>query len=135
MDTLVEHSERTGFPWLMSNVVDNETGRPLAEGKVSHVLEWWGRKIGLVSEALTLKNGNLLYGGESFTILRTIIFFSWKHCFLSLDTERRDFFFFYPRVTRSPKREKMEGKSFASSPSPLLTVLLLFRFQKRQFAK
>ena len=55
MDTLVEHSERTGFPWLMSNVVDNETGRPLAEGKVSHVLEWWGRKIGLVSEALTLK--------------------------------------------------------------------------------
>ncbi len=133
MDTLVEHSERTGFPWLMSNVVDNETGRPLAEGKVSHVLEWWGRKIGLVSGALTLKMKILLYGWESFTILRTIIFFSWET--LPLDTERRDFFFFYPRVTRSPKREKMEGKSFASSPLHLLTVLLFFRFQKRQFAK
>ncbi len=48
VDTLVEHAERTTFPWLMSNVVDNETGRPLAEGKVTHVLEWWGRKIGLV---------------------------------------------------------------------------------------
>ncbi len=101
----------------MSNVVDNETGRPLAEGKVSHVLEWWGRKIGLVSEALTLKM-EIYCTGESFSgILRTIIFFSWKHCLLT--RERRDFFFFYPRVTRSPKREKLEGKSFASSPPPL----------------
>ena len=49
IDTLMEHAEKTTFPWLMSNVADNETGRPLAEGKVSHVLEWWGRKIGFVS--------------------------------------------------------------------------------------
>ena len=45
----MEHAEKTDFPWLMSNVIDNETGRPLAEGKVSHVVDWWGRKIGLVS--------------------------------------------------------------------------------------
>jgi hypothetical protein len=50
----MEHVEKTEFPWLMSNVVDNETGRPLAEGKVSHVLEWWGRKIGLVSLSVRL---------------------------------------------------------------------------------
>ena len=50
----MEHAEKTDFPWLMSNVADNETGRPLAEGKVSHVLEWWGRKIGLVSLSVRL---------------------------------------------------------------------------------
>ena len=33
----------------MSNVIDNETGRPLADGKITHTMEWWGRKIGLVS--------------------------------------------------------------------------------------
>ena len=54
IDTLMEHAEKTDFPWLMSNVADNETGRPLAEGKVSHVLEWWGRKIGLVSSSVQL---------------------------------------------------------------------------------
>jgi len=48
IDSLLEHVEKCNFPWLMSNVTDNETGRPLAEGKVSHTLDWWGRKIGLV---------------------------------------------------------------------------------------
>ena len=33
---------------LMSNVIDNETGRPLADGKVTHIIDWCGRKIGLV---------------------------------------------------------------------------------------
>ena len=50
IDVLLEHVEKTNFPWLMSNVVDNETGRPLAEGKVTHTLDWWGRKIGLVRD-------------------------------------------------------------------------------------
>ena len=40
--------EKTSFPWLMSNVMDNETGRPLAEGKITHIIEWWGGKIGLM---------------------------------------------------------------------------------------
>lgn len=48
IDTLQEHVEKTNFPWLISNVIDNETGRPLAEGKISHIMEWWGRKIGVV---------------------------------------------------------------------------------------
>ena len=55
IDTLMEHAEKTEFPWLMSNVIDNETGRPLAEGKVSHTVDWWGRKVGLVS-TLALHN-------------------------------------------------------------------------------
>jgi len=33
----------------MSNVIDNETGRPLADGKITHCLQWGGHKIGLVS--------------------------------------------------------------------------------------
>ena len=32
----------------MSNVVDNETGRQLAEGQLSHVISWHGRKVGLL---------------------------------------------------------------------------------------
>ena len=44
----MELVEKTHFPWLMSNVIDNETGRPLADGKITHIMEWWGRRIGLV---------------------------------------------------------------------------------------
>ena len=39
---------QTTFPWLMSNVVDNETGRQLADGQLSHVISWQGRKVGLL---------------------------------------------------------------------------------------
>ena len=48
IDTLLERVEKTNFPWLMSNVIDNETGRSLADGKVTHIIDWCGRKIGLV---------------------------------------------------------------------------------------
>ena len=41
IDTLVDFSSKCDFPWLMSNVTDNETGRPLADRKISHVVEWW----------------------------------------------------------------------------------------------
>ena len=42
----------------MSNVIDNETGRPLADGKVTHIIDWCGRKIGLVrtNKTNSLKN-------------------------------------------------------------------------------
>ena len=49
IEILQERVEKTNFPWLMSNVIDNETGQPLADGKVSHIIDWCGRKIGLVS--------------------------------------------------------------------------------------
>ena len=39
---------KTTFPWLMSNVTDNETGRQLADGLVSHVMDWGGRRVGLL---------------------------------------------------------------------------------------
>lgn len=32
----------------MSNVVDNETGRPLGDGKITHVMDWHNKRIGLV---------------------------------------------------------------------------------------
>jgi len=54
LETLGELVEKTTFPWLMSNVIDNETGRPLADGKITHIMEWWGRKIGLVSYEFVL---------------------------------------------------------------------------------
>ena len=49
MDPLNDLVKGTNFPWLMSNVIDKETNRPLAEGKVSQVIEWEGCRIGLVS--------------------------------------------------------------------------------------
>ncbi|KAH9632644.1 hypothetical protein HF086_008471 [Spodoptera exigua] len=36
------------FPWLMSNVIDNETGRPLGDGKITHALMCNGHKIGFI---------------------------------------------------------------------------------------
>ncbi|XP_061724374.1 snake venom 5'-nucleotidase isoform X2 [Cydia pomonella] len=36
------------FPWLMSNVIDNETGRPLGDGRITHALLCNGHKIGLI---------------------------------------------------------------------------------------
>ena len=39
---------KTSFPWLMSNVTDSETGRQLADGLVSHVMDWGGRRVGLL---------------------------------------------------------------------------------------
>uniref|UniRef100_A0AAR5P327 5'-Nucleotidase C-terminal domain-containing protein n=1 Tax=Dendroctonus ponderosae TaxID=77166 RepID=A0AAR5P327_DENPD len=48
LEMLSKWVEQSNFPWLMSNVVDNETGRPLGEGRITHVVNWGGRRIGLV---------------------------------------------------------------------------------------
>lgn len=48
LEVLSQWVAQTDFPWLMSNVLDNETGRPLGEGKITHVVHWAGRQIGLV---------------------------------------------------------------------------------------
>lgn len=48
LEVLSQWTSQTEFPWLMSNVVDNETGRPLGEGRITHVVDWAGKRIGLV---------------------------------------------------------------------------------------
>jgi len=48
LETLSDLVGRTQFPWLMSNVRDLKTGRPLADGALHHIIEWEGRKIGLL---------------------------------------------------------------------------------------
>ncbi|XP_011186253.1 mannosylglucosyl-3-phosphoglycerate phosphatase isoform X3 [Zeugodacus cucurbitae] len=48
LDVLVNLIKNTDFPWLMSNVVDKETGRPLGGGKVTHTMLHNEIKIGLV---------------------------------------------------------------------------------------
>ena len=45
VDHLVSVAKSTKFPWLMSNVVDKMTSRPLAEGLVKHIITWEGRKV------------------------------------------------------------------------------------------
>ncbi|KZR97668.1 Uncharacterized protein APZ42_007325, partial [Daphnia magna] len=40
IEVLMQRAQATTFPWLMSNVIDNETRRPLAEGKCSLVIDW-----------------------------------------------------------------------------------------------
>ncbi|XP_060566797.1 snake venom 5'-nucleotidase-like, partial [Ruditapes philippinarum] len=48
VDHLEDFAEQTNFPWLMSNITDRLTFKPLAEGKVKHMLDWHGVKIGLM---------------------------------------------------------------------------------------
>ena len=49
MDPLNDLVKGTNFPWLMSNVIDKETNRPLGGGKKSYIIERGGCRIGLVS--------------------------------------------------------------------------------------
>lgn len=48
VDNLTEFAKQTKFPWLMSNVIDNETGKLLADGEEFRILERSGKKIGLI---------------------------------------------------------------------------------------
>ncbi|RVE41893.1 hypothetical protein evm_013467 [Chilo suppressalis] len=48
LDVLSGLVAQSNFPWLMSNVIDNETGRPLGDGKITHALLCNGHKIGLI---------------------------------------------------------------------------------------
>ncbi|KAI5750625.1 hypothetical protein M8J76_017176 [Diaphorina citri] len=48
LEILKQRLSECTFPWLMSNVIDNETGRPLGEGKISHAIQWNGKRIGLM---------------------------------------------------------------------------------------
>lgn len=48
LEVLSEHVQKTNFPWLMSNVVDNETGRPLGGGKITHFFFHNDVRVGLI---------------------------------------------------------------------------------------
>ncbi|XP_048735520.2 mannosylglucosyl-3-phosphoglycerate phosphatase-like isoform X3 [Ostrea edulis] len=48
VDHLCEMTQKTKFPWLLSNVIDNLTNKPLADGQESCIIEWNNYKIGLV---------------------------------------------------------------------------------------
>ncbi|KAL0277625.1 UNVERIFIED_CONTAM: hypothetical protein PYX00_004852 [Menopon gallinae] len=48
LEVLSQYVQDTDFPWLMSNVIDNETGRPLGDGKISHAVDWNGQRIGMI---------------------------------------------------------------------------------------
>lgn len=48
LEVLQKWVEKCNFPWLMSNVIDNETGRPLGNGKISHIMDHNGVRVGLM---------------------------------------------------------------------------------------
>ncbi|XP_017471282.1 PREDICTED: 5'-nucleotidase isoform X1 [Rhagoletis zephyria] len=48
LDVLVNLIKNTSFPWLMSNVVDNETGKPLGGGKITHAMRHNQILIGMI---------------------------------------------------------------------------------------
>jgi len=48
VDVLEDLASKNNFPWLMSNVDDNYTGLPLANGKVTHTTTIGGRCVGFV---------------------------------------------------------------------------------------
>merc|ERR1719336_1371946 len=48
LDVFTERREKSDFPWIISNVIDNESGQPLGGGKVYHTMDWEGRKLGII---------------------------------------------------------------------------------------
>lgn len=48
LEVLGKWVEKCNFPWLMSNVIDNETGRPLGNGKITHILNHNNFRVGLM---------------------------------------------------------------------------------------
>lgn len=48
LEVLQKWVEQCKFVWLMSNVIDNETGRPLGNGKISHIVNHNGLRVGLM---------------------------------------------------------------------------------------
>ena len=45
VEHLVDVKESTNFHWLMSNVIDKKTNKPLGEGLVKHTIKWEGRMV------------------------------------------------------------------------------------------
>lgn len=45
----MEFSAATNCPWLLSNVIDNVTGKQLAGGEIKYITEWGERKVGEAS--------------------------------------------------------------------------------------
>ncbi|XP_054165032.1 trifunctional nucleotide phosphoesterase protein YfkN-like [Oppia nitens] len=48
VDNLLSFVKQTSFPWLMSNVFDNETNRPLGDGKIWHIIDKSDIKFGII---------------------------------------------------------------------------------------
>jgi len=48
VDQLEELASQSNFPWLISNVTDKKTGQPLANGIVTRMMDFHGRKVGLI---------------------------------------------------------------------------------------
>lgn len=51
VDVLAEHMGNCAFPWLLANVVDKASGKPLAGAAPTHVIEKGGVKVGFVGLA------------------------------------------------------------------------------------
>uniref|UniRef100_A0A0G4FXX2 5'-Nucleotidase C-terminal domain-containing protein n=1 Tax=Chromera velia CCMP2878 TaxID=1169474 RepID=A0A0G4FXX2_9ALVE len=48
VDNLEYLAGSCGFPWLISNVTEKESGLPLANGQVYRLFEWQGHRIGVI---------------------------------------------------------------------------------------
>lgn len=48
LEVLDKWAAKCNFPWLMSNVIDNETERPLGNGKITHIMNHGGFRVGLM---------------------------------------------------------------------------------------
>ena len=48
LEVLDKWAAKCNFPWLMSNVIDNETEKPLGNGKITHIMNHGGFRVGLM---------------------------------------------------------------------------------------
>lgn len=48
MDVLLTHIENSNFPWLISNVYDADTKKPLGNVNDKHIIEIDGLRVGVI---------------------------------------------------------------------------------------
>lgn len=70
----------------MSNVVDKETGKQLADGAVSHVLEWGGRRVGLIG-----MHDNIVTCRDNMMWLLGMVEQEWLDTLATINTDQVDY--------------------------------------------
>ncbi|XP_022779638.1 5'-nucleotidase-like isoform X2 [Stylophora pistillata] len=90
VDELMEFSAATNCPWLLSNVIDNVTGKQLAGGIIKHIIEWREKKIGFIG----------------------LVEEEWLVTLATVDREEVTYFDFVTEGTKLAKELRQEGAEF-----------------------
>jgi 5'-nucleotidase len=103
----------------MSNVIDNETGRPLADGKITHCLQWGGHKIGLVRYQIFSMLQNLV---SDFIFQIGLVEREWLDTLASINTDEVTFIDYVEAGKRLSQQLKQEVICLCKRIGPIMIV-------------